>query len=226
MDFCKKFQIQHSPCEWWALISLVDAAVHLHLHVLLPDNANKLAILFCYTTENSAPPVFLPTDSASYIIGELLRNNCDVSLFSPQHVEGPECQLHRQLRIHAFTSCVTQWAQVRLNVGVFVSLCRSRFLYRCFRLKAPKANRSCTGAVSWGDCRLFFFCSQICWDIYDKSNAQVISNKWLKLAGCVATNCFTKKSASPSVKTKLKKVRGPILCEIHFTVMFYVFSLF
>lgn len=63
---------------------------------------------------NSAPPVFLPTVSAPHILGELLRNNCDVPLFSPQHVEGPERQLHGQLRIHAFTSCVTQRTQVRL----------------------------------------------------------------------------------------------------------------
>lgn len=29
-----------------------------------------------------------------------------------QHVEGPECQLHGQLGLHTFTSCVAEWTQV------------------------------------------------------------------------------------------------------------------
>lgn len=37
-------------------------------------------------------------------------------LFSFQHVEGPECQLYRQLRLHAFASCFVEWTQVSLDL--------------------------------------------------------------------------------------------------------------
>lgn len=36
--------------------------------------------------------------------------------FSFQHVEGPECQLYRQLRLHTFASCFAEWTQVSLDL--------------------------------------------------------------------------------------------------------------
>lgn len=39
-------------------------------------------------------------------------NKC-VCFLSFQHVEGPECQLHGQLGLHTFTSCLAERAQVR-----------------------------------------------------------------------------------------------------------------
>lgn len=33
-----------------------------------------------------------------------------------QHVEGPECQLYRQLRLHTFASCFIERTQVSLDL--------------------------------------------------------------------------------------------------------------
>lgn len=66
-----------------------------------------------------------------------LKSDCGVSLFCPQHVERPECQLHRQLGIHTFASCVTQRTQVSCHFGVcFINLhrLRCRKLYRHLEL--------------------------------------------------------------------------------------------
>lgn len=42
--------------------------------------------------------------------------NLYVSFFSFQHMEGPECQLYGQLRLHTFASCFTEWTQVSLDL--------------------------------------------------------------------------------------------------------------
>lgn len=75
----------------------------------------KVACRSCYSVLKSnnenlmCAPVFRPA---------FKKNNCGVSLFCPQHVERPECQLHRQLGVHTFTSCVTQRTQVSCHFGL------------------------------------------------------------------------------------------------------------
>lgn len=89
----------------------------------------------------------IEVNNENFICGSVVKSNCGVSLFCPQHVERPECQLHRQLGIHTFTSCVTQRTQVSCHFGLCSDWFRPVFhlfpgsctFFCCFNCRFPRS---------------------------------------------------------------------------------------
>lgn len=75
-----------------------------------------------------------------------------------QHVEGPECQLYRQLRLHTFASCFIEWTQVSLGL----SECFIELLLTAQGRIGARFNLNCRSRFHNARVNLYMLCRSYC----------------------------------------------------------------